>query len=344
MPTETTERHGPEENRIAEISSVQFRGFRGPLSTGSGSRESLLKSVSRSFYLSLRFLPAEMREPVSLGYLLARFSDTLADAPGLPESERLARLEELREILQGSRDHFEKDPGAFADRLSHEGERVLVTRSGELIDAYRSLEPGPRGHLLEVLLTILEGQIWDLNAFTDQPFACQSAEDLLRYTYQVAGSVGEFWTKTAFTTLGERFASTDEAATMLVSGRKLGQALQLTNILRDLHEDLPRGRCYLPVDELKAAGWNGMGMPGVSEVETVFGKWIGVCRGFLDEADSYIKEVREPRVRFCTRLPRLLAGKTVDRLAEAGAGRVMRERIKIPRSEVFKSAAWAVFC
>jgi hypothetical protein len=64
----------------------------------------------------------------------------------------------------------------------------------------------------------------------------------------------------------------------------------------------------------------------------------------LEEADAYIKEVRDPRVRFCTRLPRLLAGKTVDLLAEAGAERVMRERIKIPRSEVFKSAVWAVFC
>jgi hypothetical protein len=54
--------------------------------------------------------------------------------------------------------------------------------------------------------------------------------------------------------------------------------------------------------------------------------------------------VREPRVRFCTRLPRLLAGKTVDLLEQAGVERVMSARIKIPRSEVFKSAAWAVFC
>jgi farnesyl-diphosphate farnesyltransferase len=304
----------------------------------------LLKSVSRSFYLSLRFLPGPMREPVSLGYLLARFSDTLADAPGLAEAERLEWLEELRLILQGQRDRFEKDPGVIAGKLSHEGERVLVTRADELIDVYRSLDPAPREHLFEVLLTILHGQIWDLKAFDTGPFACQTGEDLLRYTYWVAGSVGEFWTKTAFTVLGKRFAAPDQASAMLMSGRKLGQALQLTNILRDLHEDLPRGRCYLPVDELKAAGWSGEGMPSAAEVAPVFEKWIRVCRGFLEEADGYIKHVREPRVRFCTRLPRLLAGKTVDRLAEAGAERVMRERIKISRSEVFKSAAWAVFC
>ncbi|MBP6602801.1 MAG: squalene/phytoene synthase family protein, partial [Verrucomicrobiales bacterium] len=50
----------------------------------SGTHRELLKSVSRSFYLSMRFLPAGMRDPISLGYLLARFSDTIADAPGLP--------------------------------------------------------------------------------------------------------------------------------------------------------------------------------------------------------------------------------------------------------------------
>lgn len=304
----------------------------------------LLKSVSRSFYLSLRFLPREMREPVSLGYLLARFSDTLADAPGLPEAERLAWLEELRGIVQGNRDRFTTDPGRIADRLSHEGERVLVTRADELIDLYRSLDAAPREHLFEVLLTILHGQIWDLKAFGKGPFASQTGDDLLRYTYWVAGSVGEYWTKTAFTLLGKCFAAPDQATAMLMRGRKLGQALQLTNLLRDLHEDLPRGRCYLPVDELKAAGWSGDGMPNAAEVTPVFEKWIGVCRGFLEEADDYIQQVREPRVRFCTRLPRLLAGKTVDLLEEAGAGRVMNERIKIPRSEVFRSAAWAVFC
>jgi farnesyl-diphosphate farnesyltransferase len=258
--------------------------------------------------------------------------------------DSIAWLEELRLILQGHRDHFEKDPGVIADRLSHEGERVLVTRTDELINLCRALDAAPREHLFEVLLTILHGQIWDLKAFGNGAFACQTGEDLLRYTYWVAGSVGEFWTKTAFTVLGERFAKPGQATAMLMSGRKLGQALQLTNILRDLHEDLPLGRCYLPVDELKAAGWNGQGMPAVEVIKPVFEKWIGVCRGFLEEADAYIKEVRDPRVRFCTRLPRLLAGKTVDLLAEAGAERVMRERIKIPRSEVFKSAVWAVFC
>src|SRR2546430_5311660 len=47
-------------------------------------RGSILASVSRSFYLSIRLLPKKLRDPVSLGYLLARASDTIADTIDVP--------------------------------------------------------------------------------------------------------------------------------------------------------------------------------------------------------------------------------------------------------------------
>ena len=46
----------------------------------------LLKSVSRAFYLSLRVLPADLREPIGLAYLLARAADAIADTPLIPLS------------------------------------------------------------------------------------------------------------------------------------------------------------------------------------------------------------------------------------------------------------------
>ena len=48
----------------------------------------MLRSVSRSFYLSLRILPAALREPLSLAYLLARATDTIADTPEPPAALR----------------------------------------------------------------------------------------------------------------------------------------------------------------------------------------------------------------------------------------------------------------
>lgn len=307
-------------------------------------QEDLLRSVSRSFYLSLRFLPAPMREPVSLAYLLARYSDTLADAPGLPESERLASLDDLQRVVSGEIDRLAGDSAAFADCLSHPGERELASRADELVASFHDLAPGLRALVADVVLTILQGQRWDLAAFATGPAACATADDLLLYTYRVAGCVGEFWTKTAFAVLGEGFADPDKTPMMLDRGRKLGHALQLVNILRDLHEDLPRGRCYLPADELRAAGWNGEGLPSPSHIGPVFGRWLGLCRSLLEEADAYTGAVRAPRVRFCTRLPKQLAEKTAQLLDEAGAERVLRERIKIPRSAVWRSVLWTALC
>ena len=306
--------------------------------------DDLLKSVSRSFYLSMRFLPTAMREPISLGYLLARFTDTIADAPDLPDEARLALLDEFRLVIQGRKAGLSGDLTKIRNQLDHTGERHLLGSADDLFAWYRSLDMSLRDHLSEVILTIIHGQSWDIRAFQNgNHAACESKDDLLRYTYWVAGSVGEFWTKTGFTTLGKRFAHPDKATAMLMSGRKLGQALQLVNILRDLHEDLPTGRCYLPKDELIAVGWNGTSALTATELSPVFNKWLGVCHGFLEACDTYIQTVREPRVRFCTRLPKLLAEDTVNLLRDAGAVRVMAEKVKISRCDVWKAMGRAVF-
>ena len=61
----------------------------------------LLSAVSRSFYLSMRFLPREMRSGVAVGYLLARATDTVADAVDMDCRERLALLRMMGETVAG---------------------------------------------------------------------------------------------------------------------------------------------------------------------------------------------------------------------------------------------------
>src|SRR4051794_8237712 len=60
----------------------------------------LLASVSRSFYLSIKALPAEIRAPIALGYLLARASDTIADTTLAPVPVRLAGLEAFCKMME----------------------------------------------------------------------------------------------------------------------------------------------------------------------------------------------------------------------------------------------------
>ena len=67
----------------------------------------VLKSVSRSFYLTLAVLPADVRAPVSLAYLLARAADTIADTELVERSRRLHYLTRLREWIMEPAKHRE---------------------------------------------------------------------------------------------------------------------------------------------------------------------------------------------------------------------------------------------
>lgn len=306
--------------------------------------DALLKAVSRSFYLSMRFLPKEMREPISLGYLLARFTDTVADTPGIPDEERLSVLDSVRLGIQSGRLRDDLDLSAFQEKLSHEGERHLLAEAAALFEWYDRVDESSRDHLSEVILTIVHGQCWDIEAFEGDEIApCRKAADLHRYTYWVAGCVGEFWTKVGFSTLGERFSNPDNAAEMLVGGRELGQGLQLINILRDLHEDIPNGRLYLPREELTAVGWNGEGAPPIDVIEPVYENWMETCVSFLGQVDAYVSKIENARARVCTRLPFILGQETAKEMELAGFERVVSEKVKIPRSVVWKSLGRAVF-
>ena len=307
--------------------------------------DDLLRSVSRSFFLSMRFLPKAMREPISLGYLLARLSDTVADAPELELDERLEILARMRQAIIAGDRALPGNAIPLPQTHSHEGEKHLVAHADDIFGLLGEIDDDNRSHLEEVILTIIHGQSQDLISFPPGKLtALPSGDDLLRYTYWVAGSVGQFWTKVGYTNLRENFALPDKATTLLRQGKKLGQALQLINILRDLHEDLPTARCYLPEDELQTAGWDGESPLTPECLAPVFDRWLALCESYLEEAPSYAGSIRNARVRFSTRLPMILAAKTAKQLREAGVEQVIREKIKIPRSEVWKSMAWATFC
>ena len=88
--------------------------------------KSILRAVSRSFYLSIRFLPTRLREPVTLGYLLARSTDTVADTATVPVKTRIETLRRLSETIQ----HGNVDRTAIVDSFvplqTNPAERTLL--------------------------------------------------------------------------------------------------------------------------------------------------------------------------------------------------------------------------
>ena len=101
----------------------------------------ILREVSRTFYLSIRILPAPVREPVGLAYLLARATDTIADTSGVPGEIKLGFLRRLKSCVDGEQDRalvpdLRKQ---FCPLQVHEGERVLLERIEDCIDWLDSL-------------------------------------------------------------------------------------------------------------------------------------------------------------------------------------------------------------
>ena len=218
--------------------------------------DDLLRQVSRSFHLSLKILPAGVREPIGLAYLLARAADTVADTPMVPRGERLRHLESLRAAYAGAPADVAALVRACAACQSDGAERRLLERVDEAVARVRALPEDDRSAVRSVVETLTSGMVFDLTHFPGEAAgelaALETLEELDRYTYLVAGCVGPFWT--AVHVAHRRRLAGWDVAHRSAQGVRFGKALQMTNVLRDAPRDLRAGRCYLPARELARLG------------------------------------------------------------------------------------------
>jgi farnesyl-diphosphate farnesyltransferase len=292
----------------------------------------ILKEVSRSFYLSVRFLPSRIRMTIVLAYLLARASDTIADTNQLPTSERIDLLRRFAESLAKPATKHPLDLSTCLTKQSAGPERALLANIDRVFEGLSKI-PAPHRELVdEVLGKIIHGQSLDIERFELDPGvkALTDASALEEYTYLVAGCVGEFWTKVCFLAWPQ-YARLPESE-MLRTGKEFGQGLQLINILRDFPADLQAGRCYLPVAEPAAVAAD----PSLARLE--WEQWGHRAHGYLEQAWNYICAVRPLRVRFACAMPVLIGVRTLRLLNEAAA---IVPGIKVPRPEVRRMMIWA---
>jgi farnesyl-diphosphate farnesyltransferase len=297
----------------------------------------LLRGVSRSFYLSIRLLPAPLRRPIAVAYLLARATDTLADTTDLPETQRRDKLDYLAAVIDGRLPPQARVVGltaSFAPLQQDLGERDLILALPHCLAWLDDLNPADRQDVRAVLRHITRGQVLDVERFPQGTglIALETAEQLDEYTYLVAGCVGEFWTDLCARHL-PGFATLPREQ-MRELGRDYGMGLQLVNILRDAGADLAAGRCYFPADELAAAGLAPQDLPAQPDrFESVRGRWHAKAQQGLEQGMRYAAAVNSRRVRAASALPALLGMRTLS-LVHAADGRGLRHKVKIPRHEV----------
>jgi phytoene synthase len=175
--------------------------------------ERITREQARNFAWGIRLLPPPKRRALSAVYAMARRIDDIGDGT-LPETEKVRLLAHARAVATAPAAHPD-DPVAVA--LADAADRLPIPLAafGDLVD----------GCEMDV-----RGQTYD------------TLDDLVQYCRCVAGSIGRL-------SLGV-FGPPQDNAQAGELADALGVALQLTNILRDIREDLGTGRIYLPKRDL----------------------------------------------------------------------------------------------
>lgn len=169
-----------------------------------------------SFYYAFRFLDRDRRQAITALYAFCREVDDVVDECREP-SVALAKLDWWRDEV---------------GRMSRSEARHPITRA--LLPHLEAFDLSR-----EYFEEIIDGMQMDLDYDSYPDFATLSL-----YCYRAAGVVG---------LLSARIFGYSDRRTLKYA-HDLGTALQLTNILRDVHEDAVRGRVYIPLDELDRFG------------------------------------------------------------------------------------------
>ena len=307
---------------------------------------SLLKQVSRSFYLTLRILPGEVRSQIGLAYLLARATDTVADTRAVPVESRLATLAALRARILAqnaepiSLNLFTGSNSADSAAVPSAAEQILLQRIEEFLACLCTVSDADRQLIRAVLSIIISGQELDLQRFgraqPNQIVTLANEQELDDYAFRVAGCVGEFWTRLCHAHLFPT-APLDENL-LIQNGIRFGKGLQLVNVLRDLPADLRQGRCYLPEDRLAALGLKPADLLNMSNYERLrpfFDFLLGVAEGHLEAGWQYTNSLprRCRRLRLACAWPILIGVATLCKLRRTNVldG---SQRVKVTRPEV----------
>ena len=302
--------------------------------------DNLLKSTSRSFYPTLKYLPKKVRGQIGLLYLLARVADTIADSKHGDTEELLRLLHSYNDVTQGKSDKL-PDFSSLAEIQDNPHEAELLRNVEYVVEGLVVYPEEDRERMLECLDIIVSGQILDLERFgpANEGGNISALNDNLElddYTFRVAGCVGVFWTKMSLAHIIS--IPPEQEKEFFEKGVRFGKALQMINILRDIPEDLRFGRCYIPRQELDKHGMKPDDLltpNNIGKFRPLYDEYLDLTNEHLDAAIEYIKMLPETqfRLKASCMLPVLIGQRTVTLLRD---GNILdsADRIKVTREEI----------
>lgn len=258
---------------------------------------------SKSFYFATRFFPPDLERAAHAVYWFCRYTDDLVDECETQQQGR-ADLEDwaaqVRHVLDGG-------------MAWHPVLRVFKATA----DVHRIPPDYP--------LELIEGMRMDLNGTRYRNFG-----ELRIFCYRVASVVGLMMAQV----IGFREAHLREQA--LQHAIDLGIAMQLTNILRDVGEDLQRGRIYLPAEELDACGYSERELRTCVNNQAfreLMRRQVARARHYYEQAAPGISML-DPRGRFAVKVAADVYREILGRIEESGFA-VFDRRAVVPASRKY---------
>ena len=278
------------------------------LRAGDAACRALHAAHGRTYFLATRLLPAGRRPAVHALYGFARFADEIVDdlSDGRSATDRAAGIDALGRALDAALAGAEPDAGTAAGP-------VLLA----LVDTARRYAIDPV-HFRDFLASMrMDTEVTEYAAY----------DDLARYMHGSAAVIGLQMVPILGTVVPREEAEPHAAA--------LGVAFQLTNFLRDVGDDLDRGRVYLPADELAAFGvdrdlleWCRRRRAHDPRVRAAIAHLVARTRAVYRRAAPGIGML-EPVSRACIGAAATLYGGILDRVADAGYDAVLHRRVRV---------------
>jgi farnesyl-diphosphate farnesyltransferase len=304
--------------------------------------EVVFPTISRTFAINVGKLPSRLSFQVLVSYLLCRIADTIEDDFGLPPKTKAELLHRFTLLLTDAEWHnhvvaFEATCQGMDNTRS---DVLLLQHTHYVLDCFFAFPPPVQQHIVHWVSELSQGMaqyaLRKNEGIQDVTFLT-SLDDLEKYCYYVAGTVGHLLTGL----FRHFYPCIDEACYQALTDKasSFGIGLQLTNIIKDSVIDYERGWCYLPRELLDKWQLSGKSLLDPRErcaAQEFMYEIIVRARQHLDDAMTYSlllpKQAWKARI-FCF-LPLFMAIKTLSQAAYSERLFTPQNPVKISRSEV----------
>jgi farnesyl-diphosphate farnesyltransferase len=206
-------------------------------------QRSILESVSRTFALTIPLLPPNLEKVVGNTYLLCRIIDTIEDAACINAQTKQDLSTLFIKIVLGHENpeiFVQECRIALINHPNHD-EKDLIENIPRVLRVLQSCDEGQRHAVAKCVQVMAEGMSYF--HIRQNQAGLENLNEFEKYCYVVAGVVGEMLT-TVFALHSPAFAKNIAGKESLAIA--FGQALQMTNILKDSPEDQLRGVSWKP--------------------------------------------------------------------------------------------------